>query len=165
VSPSPVTSTPILRTALVWSAIVAGVLAVILAVVGYLVGGTEGLWSGLLGVVLSAVFLAITAASILVANRWFGDALYVPIFFGIVLGGWILKLVVFVVALLLLRGQPWIDPPIFFAAVVTSVLASLAVDVVVMLRMRVPTVSGERLPTAVADDEAPVSRRRESGEA
>nr|WP_315267786.1 hypothetical protein [Microbacterium lemovicicum] len=162
-SPSPVTSTPILRTALVWSAIVAAVLAVVFGVVGRLVGGGEGLGSGLLGVVLSAVFLAITAGSILIANRWFGDALYVPIFFGIVLGGWILKLVVFVVALLLLRGQPWIDPMIFFIAVVTSVIASLVVDVVVLLRMRVPTVSDGRLPTAVVDDEAPVSRRGDNG--
>ncbi len=75
---------------------------------GFLVGGAEGLGSGLLGVVLSAVFLAITAGSILIANRWFGDALYVPIFFGIVLGGWILKLVVFVVALLA-AARPAVD--------------------------------------------------------
>ena len=64
-----------------------------------------------------------------------------PVFFGIVLGGWILKFVVFIVVLLVLRGQPWVDPDVFFVAVVVSVLASLVVDVVVLLRMRVPHVS------------------------
>ena len=72
------------------------------------------------------------ALSILIANRWYGDDLYVPVFFGIVLGGWILKFVVFIVVLLVLRGQPWVDPTVFFVSVVVSVLASLVVDVVVL---------------------------------
>ena len=146
-TPSPVSSTPILRTVLVWSGAVTVVLAVAGAVVGYLVAGETGLWSALVGVLVAAVFLAITGASILIANRWYGDALYVPLFFAIVLGGWILKFVVFIVALLLLRDQPWIEPTVFFVAVVVSVLASLLVDVVVLLRMRVPHVSDVQLPT------------------
>ena len=146
-TPSPVSSTPILRTVLVWSGTVTAVLAVVGAVVGYLVAGTTGMWSALIGVLVAAVFLGITGASILIANRWYGDALYVPLFFGIVLGGWILKFVVFIVALLLLRDQPWIEPTVFFVAVVVSVLASLLVDVVVLLRMRVPHVSDVELPT------------------
>ena len=146
-SPNSVSSTPILRTTLVWSAGVTAVLAVAAAVIGFLVAGPTGLWSALLGVLIAAVFLAITALSILIANRWYGDDLYVPIFFGIVLGGWILKFVVFIVALLLLRGQPWLDPTVFFVAVVVSVLASLVVDVVVLTRMRVPHVGDVTLPT------------------
>ena len=146
-TPSPVSSTPILRTVLVWSGAVTAVLAVAGAVVGFLVAGETGLWSALVGVLVAAVFLAITGASILIANRWYGDALYVPLFFAIVLGGWILKFVVFIVALLLLRDQPWIEPTVFFVAVVVSVLASLLVDVVVLLRMRVPHVSDVQLPT------------------
>lgn len=144
---TPISSTPILRTVLVWSGTVTAVLAVLAAVVGFLVAGTTGLWSALAGVLVAAVFLGITGASILIANRWFGDALYVPIFFGIVMGGWILKLVVFIVILLVLRGQPWIEPSVFFVAAVVSVLASLVVDVVVMVRMRVPHVSDVELPT------------------
>ena len=70
-----------------------------------------------------------------------------PIFFGIVMGGWILKFVVFIAILFILRGQPWIEPAVFFVALVVSVLASLAIDVVVMLRMRVPHVSDVDLPT------------------
>jgi hypothetical protein len=143
---SPVSSTPILRTVLVWSGSVTAALAVVGAVVGYLVAGVDGLWSALAGVLIAALFLGITAASILIANRWFGDALYVPIFFGIVLGGWLLKFVVFLIALFVLRDQPWIVGPVFFVALVVSVLASLAIDVIVLLRMRVPVVDVE-LPT------------------
>ena len=144
---TPISSTPILRTVLVWSGSVTAILAVIGAIVGFLVAGTTGLWSALAGVLVAAVFLGITGASILIANRWFGDPLYVPIFFGIVMGGWILKFIVFIVILLVLRDQPWIEPRVFFVAAVVSVLASLAVDVVVMVRMRVPHVSDVELPT------------------
>ncbi|PNW07946.1 hypothetical protein DEU35_0341 [Microbacterium sp. AG157] len=143
----PLSSTPVLRTALVWGGIVTAVLLVLGAVLGFLVGGGGGLGSALSGVAVSAIFLAVTAISILVANRWFGDPLYVPIFFGIVLGGWLLKLILFIVAIVVLRGQGWVDPVVFYVALVVSVIASLAVDVVVLLRMRIPSVSDVTLPT------------------
>lgn len=144
---SPVSSTPVLRTTLRWSGLVACLLIVIGAAVGFLVSGPNGLWSALSGVLVAAVFLGITSASILIANRWFGGDLYVPIFFAIVLGGWLLKIVLFVVAMLVLRGQPWIVPVVFFVALVVSVLASLVVDVVVLARMRLPHVSDTSLPS------------------
>ena len=146
-STTPISSTPILRTVLVWSGTVTAVLLVAGGLIGYLVAGTDGLWSALAGVLIAAVFLAITAASILIANRWFGDALYVPIFFGIVLGGWILKFALFLFLLFVLRDQPWVEPVIFFLCLVASVIASLLVDVLVLLRMRVPHVSDVQLPT------------------
>jgi hypothetical protein len=140
-------STPVLRTALVWGGIVTVVLLIVGAVVGLSVGGAGGLGSALAGVAVSAFFLAVTAASILIANRWFGDPLYVPIFFGIVLGGWLLKLVLFIVAIVVLREQAWVSPVIFYVALVVSVVASLVVDVVVLLRMRIPSASDVSLPT------------------
>jgi hypothetical protein len=143
----PLSSTPVLRTALVWGGIVTAVLLVAGAAVGFAVGGAGGLGSALSGVAVSAFFLAVTAISILVANRWFGDPLYVPIFFGIVLGGWLLKLILFIVAIAVLRGQDWVDLVVFYVALVISVLASLAVDVVVLMRMRIPSASDVTLPT------------------
>ena len=163
--PSPVSSTPILRTVLIWSTAVTGALAVVGAVVGYLVAGPTGLWSALVGVLVAAVFMAISGASILIANRWYGDPLYVPIFFGIVMGGWILKLVVFIVVLLVLRGQPWMEPAVFFVAIVVSVLASLAIDVVVLMRMRIPHVSDTTLPTTDPDDLVDEAERPDAGPA
>lgn len=143
----PLSSTPVLRTALRWGGIVTAVLLVAAAIAGFATGGAGGLGSAVAGVAVSALFLAVTATSILVANRWFGDPLYVPIFFGIVLGGWLLKLVLFIVAIVVLRGLEWVDPVTFYIALVVSVVSSLAVDTVVLLRMRVPSVSDVTLPT------------------
>lgn len=149
---STVSSTPILRTTVIWSAIVTGALVVVGAVIGYLVAAESGLWSALVGVVLAAVFLGITSVSILIANRWFGTDLYVPIFFGIVLGGWLLKFVVFLVVLFVVRDQPWVNEMVFFIAIVAGILASLAVDVIVLTRMRLPYASETTLPTVDPDD-------------
>lgn len=154
-NPSPVSSTPILRRTLIWSAVATGILAVIAGGVGYIVAQGQGLVSGLLGVLLAALFLAITGISILVANRWYGDPLYVQLFFAIVLGGWLLKLGVFVVVMILLSGQPWIHPMVFFLSIVAGVLMSLVIDVLVLTRMRLPHVSDTTLPTEVPEDRAP----------
>lgn len=147
-STSPVTSTPILRRTLLWSGVATLVLAVVGAILGVTLAGTPGLFSALAGIILAAIFLGITGISILIANRWYGDALYVPIFFGAVLGGWLLKFVLFLVVLFVLRGQDWIHPLVFFIAVVVSILVTLVIDVVVLTRSRLPHVSDVTLPTA-----------------
>ncbi|MFD5225129.1 hypothetical protein ACFWHT_05835 [Microbacterium sp. NPDC058342] len=152
-TPSPVSSTPILRRTLIWSAGAALVLAVIAAGIGFAVAGPQGLWSGLIGVLLAFVFLGITGGSILFANRWFGDPLYVQLFFAIVLGGWLLKIGLFVVLMIVLRGQPWIVPLVFFLSLVAGIAMSLIVDVVVLMRMRLPNVSDIDLPTVNPEDE------------
>ena len=145
-SATEVSSTPILRAVLKWGAIVMGGLAILAAIIGFLVAGSDGLWSALVGIVRGALFLAITAGSILIANRWFGTDLYVPIFFAIVLGGWIIKFVLFLVAVLVLQGLPWVVPMVMFIAIVVGVLGSLIVDAVVLMRMRLPYVSDASLP-------------------
>lgn len=142
-----VSSNRLFRATLLWSAGVTAGLAVVGALVGFAVAGTSGLWSALVAILLAAVFLSLTAATILIANRWYGDPLYVPIFFGSVMGGWIVKFGLFIVVLFILRGQPWLNGPVFFVALVASVLASLVIDVVVMLKMRVPHVGDVSLPT------------------
>jgi hypothetical protein len=154
-SPSPVSSTPILRRTLIWSAVATAALAIVAGGVGYAVAGGEGLVSGLLGVLLAAVFLAITGISILIANRWYGDPIYVQLFFAIVLGGWLLKLGLFVVIMIVLSGQPWIEPMVFFLSIVTGVVATLVIDVIVITRMRLPNVSDASLPTEAPTDRAP----------
>ena len=142
-----VSSNRVFRTTLLWSAAITAGLAVAGALIGFAVAGTSGLWSALVAILLAAVFLSLTAGTILVANRWYGDPLYVPIFFGAVMGGWIIKFALFIVVLLVLRGQPWLNGTVFFVALVVSVVASLVVDVFVMLKMRVPHVGDVSLPT------------------
>jgi len=95
---------------------------------------------------MAFVFLAITATSILLANRFAGSDLFVGLFFGIVLGGWLLKFVLFIVLAVVLRDQPWITPTVLFLSLVVGVIGSLAVDVIVVFRSRVPYASDVTLP-------------------
>lgn len=149
---TPAPTFPILRTTLVWSGVLTGILAVVGAIIGFLVGGPNGLWSALVGVLLAAVFLGMTAGSILLAGRAQGPD-RVTLFFGIIVGAWVIKLIVFVVVLLVLRGQPWVQGGVFFVAVIVSVLASLVVDAVALARARVPYTGDVALPQSY-DDEA-----------
>lgn len=162
-TPSPVSSTPILRRTLTWSAGAAVVLALAAGGIGYAVDGTSGLWSGLVGVLLAFVFLGITAGSILFANRWFGEPLYVQLFFAIVLGGWLVKLGLFLVIMIVISGQPWISPLVFFLSIVAGVILSLVVDAVVLVRMRLPHVSDIELPTVNPEDEPDTDGRNAHG--
>jgi len=139
-------------SSLKWPAIVIGILAVGGAVVGYLVSGVPGLVSGLLGAAMWLVFLALTAISIQVAIRATKDDPGSPVFFGIVLGSWLLKLVLFVVLSLWLRSQPWLDPTVFFVTVIIAVVGSLVFDVIAFQRARVPYVGEVELPQTVQDD-------------
>ncbi|MWB99292.1 hypothetical protein [Agromyces seonyuensis] len=145
------TSNPVLKRALVWGGILAAVILVVGGLVGFLVAGVPGLVSALIGTAIAVVFMAVTAGSILLANRFADSDLFVGAFFGIVLGGWIVKFVVFIVLVVLLRGVDWLEPVVLFLALVAGVLGSLVVDVVVMLRSRVPYVDA-KLPKAPSED-------------
>jgi hypothetical protein len=153
-TPRTVSSTPILRRTLIVSGIAALALAVVAGGIGFAVAGAPGLWSGLVGVLLTMLLLGVTAGSILFANRWFGDPLYVQFFFAIVLGGWLVKIGLFVVVMLLLGRQPWVVPQVLFLSIVAGVVVSLVIDALVVMRMRLPNVSDIELPTRVQDDDA-----------
>ncbi len=141
---------PILTTALRWGALFATGLAVVAGGVGVLVAGLPGLWGGLLGALLAFAFLALTAGSILLGQRLTVDDPNSPLFYGVVLGAWLLKLIVFFVFMFWLRGQDWLDPWVFFLTVIVAVLGSLMVDVLSFVRSRTPYVDVE-LP---GDDES-----------
>ena len=128
-------SATVLRRSLSLGAIVALVIAVVFAVVGVVVAGVPGLVSGLVGSAFALLFLGVTALSLLVAGRFQG--LGTNAFFAALLAGWLVKFVVFLVAMLALRDQPWVVPEMLFAAIVTTVLASLVVDAVVVSRARI----------------------------
>jgi hypothetical protein len=142
----------VLRRALLWGGLLAAVIAVVGGVIGFAVAGTEGLLSALLGTLIAVVFMGITAASILLANRFAGSDLFVGAFFGIVLGGWLLKFILFIVLVVLLRGAEWLDPVVLFLAIVAGVIGSLVVDVLVVARSRLPYASDTELPPPPSDD-------------
>ncbi len=150
---TPPTSNPVLVRTLVWGGAVALGLMILSAIIGFAVAGTNGLWSGVVGVGLAAVFLALTALSILIANRWSGSELYMPIFFGLVLGGWFLKLIIFIVVMLLLRSADWVHPQVLFFSLIAGVLTTLIIDALVVWKTRMPTVSELILPTKNPEDD------------
>jgi len=141
-----VSVTPILTRALRYGGILALTVAVVAGAIGLLVAGVPGLLGGLFGALLAAVYLGLTAASMLVAGRAAKGDGTSPVFFGIVLGVWLLKLIVFVVAAILLGRVGWVDPYVFFFSVIAAVIGSLVADVVAFLRARVPYVSDVDLP-------------------
>lgn len=142
----------VLRTVLLWTGIAAVVLILLGGGVGLLVAGANGLWSGLAGVGLAIVFLALTPISVLIANRFYGREMFATVFFGIVMGGWLLKLVIFIVAIVILRGQSWVVPVIIFLSLVAGIIVSLVIDAVAFTRLRVPHVSDVALPTRDPDE-------------
>ena len=129
-------SVPVLRRTLAYGFAFAAAIAVVGGVIGLLVAGPIAAWSAVIGAVMAGVFLGITALSILIAVRF-----DIVAFFGIVLGAWLLKFVAFIVAALALRDQPWINPTALFLSLIAGVISSLVVDVVVVMKTRMPYVS------------------------
>jgi hypothetical protein len=139
---------PIMKRILLYGGILAIAIAVVGSIVGGLVAGGVGVASALIGTAMAVVFLGITAVSIVIATRVArGDLLSVA-FFGIVMGAWLLKFVIFIVLIFLLKDQPWVQTQVLFLTLVVAVLGTLVVDVVVIARSRQPYVSDITLPGA-----------------
>jgi hypothetical protein len=141
-----VSANPVLLLSLKYGAVIAAVVAVLAGVIGFLVSGGPGVAGALIGTALSAVFLGLTAVSMLIAGRVSkGDPLH-PGYFGVVIGAMPVKLILFVVLALWLRGQDWLDLRVLAVAAIVNVLGSLIADVVAFSRARVPYVSDVTLP-------------------
>ncbi|MGM7666188.1 hypothetical protein [Microbacterium sp. A93] len=155
--------TPMLRKVLIWTGIAAIVLIILGGGIGFLTVGTDGLWSGLTGVGLAIFFLALTPLSVLIANRWYGKEMFATVFFGIVMGGWLLKLVLFIVAIVILRDQTWVVPLIIFLSLMAGVLVSLAIDVFAFTTMRMSYASDVSLPETNPEEPEISSDKPETG--
>lgn len=137
-------SQPILLRALRWGIVSTLLLIAVFGLIGWLVAGSPGLVGGVIGAAFSGLCLGLTIGSITFANRFVQSDLYVAVFFGIVLGTWLLKFIAFIVAVLFLREQPWLDPMMFFLALLSGVLVSLVIDVLVVTKSRMLYVSDAR---------------------
>lgn len=131
---------PVLIRALRWGGLLVLGVAVVAGAAGWLLSGWPGLWAGLSGALLAGIFLGLTAVSILVAARLTRDDPGSPVFFVIVLGGWLLKMILFLVVAFLLRGGAGLDPMVFLLSSLVAVLGSLAVDALAFRTTRVPYV-------------------------
>lgn len=123
------------RKALILTSALVGLVAVLGMGIGYLAVGSIAIVSALLGSAIALVFSSVTILSI-----WFGSKLGLNGFFALLLGGWLVKIVVFAVALSALSSAAFISGPILFLAVVASVLGTLAIEMWVVLRSRVQTI-------------------------
>lgn len=125
-------------TSEVFSAVLKQGLLLVLAIavigggVGFLVAGVSGLLSGLIGAALALLFSTMTALSVK-----FGGKLSLGGFFGVVLGGWIFKMVLFIAIVAALRGANFIDGPVFFFTLVASILGTLVIDSLIVMKSRI----------------------------
>jgi hypothetical protein len=111
-------------------------IAVLGGVIGFYAAGLPGLFGALAGATIALIFVSLTAISVLV-----GSKLSLGGFYGVVLGGWILKLVLFVLAISILKSIAGLNGVAVFATLVASVLGSLVVDAVVVTKSKIPAVS------------------------
>jgi hypothetical protein len=128
-------SSQVFAKALKLSALLVVSVAVIGSLIGFLVVGVDGLWTALIGSAIALVFTSLTVLSVL-----FGARLPLGGFYGLVLGGWLLKIVLFAVLMAALQRMDFIHGPTLFFAIVLSVLGSLGIDSWVVLRSRIPTI-------------------------
>ena len=128
-------STQVLAKALKLSAVLVVAVAALCSFVGYLIVGIDGVLTALLGAAIALVFTSMTLLSVL-----FGARLPLGGFYGLVLGGWLLKVVLCAVLLAALQRMEFIHGPTLFFAIVLSVLGSLGIDSWVVLRSRIPTI-------------------------
>lgn len=135
---------PALRLSVVYGASLSVAIAVVGSIVGAIVAELPGLLSGLIGAGMGFVFLAVTAGSILLADRVTKGDLLSPAYFGIVLGAWLLKFALFLVLVFTLRDAPFVEPTVLFITLVIAVLGGLVVDLIAVARARVPYVSDAR---------------------
>lgn len=124
------------RKVIVLGSALIGAVAVIGSGLGYLVAGIDGLISALIGSALTLAFVTVTALSV-----WSGSKLPLAGFFGLVMGGWLVKLIGFMFLIGALRDADFINGPVLFFTMVAAILGSLAVDSVVALKARIPVLA------------------------
>lgn len=116
-------------------ALLIGGVALIGGAAGMVIASVAGLVSALIGAAMALVFVSMTALSV-----WLGGKLSLGGFFGVVLGGWIAKLLIFIGLVVLIKGATFIVGPILFVCIVLSVIGSLVLDAIVVFKTRIPTV-------------------------
>lgn len=116
------------------SLLVLGV-TVIGSLVGFLVAGTSGVLAALAGGAAAFAFTALTVLSLL-----FGSKLNLGGFLGVVLGGWLIKVLLFLVLFSSINKAEWLTlsaRPVVFFVVVAAVIGGLVLDTLVVTKARI----------------------------
>ncbi|CAB4550418.1 MAG: hypothetical protein F2544_01220 [Actinobacteria bacterium] len=128
-------SNDMFRRVVILGIALSGGIALLGGLIGFFVAGTNGLVSALIGASLTAVFGTLTALSV-----WFGSKLPLGGFFGLVLGGWLVKIIGFSFVIAALTEATFINGPVLFFTLVAAIFGTLAVDTVVVLKARIPVI-------------------------
>jgi hypothetical protein len=102
--------------------------------IGFLVAGQSGVLAAITGGGAAFVFTALTALSLLL-----GSKLGLGGFLGVVLGGWLIKMVLFLVLFSALTRTDWLtfeSRPVVFFTVVAAVIGGLVLDTLIVTKAR-----------------------------
>ncbi len=117
------------------TALLTGLIASIGSLAGYFVEGMNGVVSALIGAGLAFAFGALTVVSMIIGRK-----LSLAGFFGVVMGGWLIKLIGFALLARSLQGAEFINGPVLFLTLVAAILGSLVIDSIAVLSARIPVV-------------------------
>ena len=115
-------------------ALLVSVIAVVASVVGYFLAGTSGIFAAWAGSAAAFLFTVLTILSVL-----FGARLKIGGLLAMVLGGWLIKMVLFLVIFSYLNRAEWLVSearPIVFFTVVAAVIGGLILDTWVVSKAR-----------------------------
>lgn len=117
-------------------AVLAGLVALpVAALLGWLLGGAAGAWGALIGMAIAVGFLLVTVAVALLTARMDASTLGI-----VVMGSWLVKVALLMVALGVLRGETFYSRPALLLALLVGVTGTLLLEGVVVTRTRVPYV-------------------------
>lgn len=119
------------------TALLTGLIASLGSMAGFFVEGMNGVVSALIGSGLAFVFGALTVVSMIIGRK-----LSLAGFFGVVMGGWLVKLIGFALLARSLQGAEFINGPVLFLTLVAAILGSLVIDSIAVLSARIPVVEG-----------------------
>ena len=131
----------VIARALRYGIILTVAVIVVGGIIGYLVGGVPGLVSALIGAGVTAVFMGLTAVSFVVAARVAKLPEGIAVYYGIILGTFLVKFVIFLVLVFSLRSVAWLNPTVFGFTTIAAVLGTLVVDALAVGLSRVPYVN------------------------
>jgi hypothetical protein len=117
------------------TALLTGLIASLGSLAGFIVEGMNGVVSALIGAGLAFVFGALTVVSMMIGRK-----LSLAGFFGVVMGGWLIKLIGFALLARSLQGAEFINGPVLFLTLVAAILGSLVIDSIAVLSARIPVV-------------------------
>lgn len=125
----------IVKRALVVSVLIIAALGIVAAVVAGITVGPRAVGGVIVGALVALGYSAFTALSVIIGTKREGTEMMV-----IVLGGWMVKLVLFFVIIFVIKATNFVDLSWCFWALVCASIVGLLVDLFVLLKAREPYV-------------------------